>query len=440
MGVITRRRGFAVAALAAAIGLATAGCGTSSNNGSGGNAPKPITLSITIFGDFGYQKSGLYDKYKQLHPNITIREVGANQGLGDENTKLDSVLAAGAGATDVVALEEGTIVKYKNLAQDFVDLKDYGGGSLEGNFLPWKWQEGTTKDGKLLGLGTDVGSMGMCYRSDLFQQAGLPTNRDEVAKLWPTWADYQAQGVKFQNKVKSAKWLDAATNTYNTILMQVAGNNSGYTYFDKQDNLALGQNADIKTAWDTTVSLINAGLSAGLQSFSDAWTAGFKNSKFATIACPAWMLGVIHDNAGPGMSGKWDVTTAPGGAGNWGGSFLAVPTQSKHKAEAADLVKFLTNGDSQLAVFKAVNNLPSNPIVYDNPDFQSFSNSYFSNAPVGKIFGQGAKDLKPVYLGGKNQDVRTAVENALLSVEQKKRTPDQAWADAISKGTAAAKK
>jgi cellobiose transport system substrate-binding protein len=439
MGVITRRRGFAAVALAAAIGLATAGCG-SSNNGSGSNSTTPITLSITVFGDFGSQKAGLYTKYHELHPNITVKEVGTNQGLGDENTKLDSVLAAGAGATDVVALEEGTVTKYKGLAQDFVDLKDYGAASLENQFLPWKWQEGTTKDGKLIGLGTDVGSMGMCYRTDLFQQAGLPTNRDDVAKLWPDWDSYMAQGLKFQQKVKSAKWLDAATNTYNDILMQVAGNNTGYTYFDKSDNLVLDKNPDIKTAWDETVKLVNAGLSAGLQSFSDAWTAGFKNSKFATIACPAWMLGTIKDNAGDGMSGKWDVTTAPGGAGNWGGSFLAVPTQSKHKTEAADLVKFLTNADSQLAVFKQVNNLPSNPTIYTNPDFQAFTNSYFSNAPVGKIFGQGAADLKPVYLGGKNQDVRTAVENALLSIEQKKRTPDQAWADAISKGTAAAKK
>ena len=53
----------------------------------------------------------------------------------------------------------------------------------------------------------------------------------------------------------------------------------------------------------------------------------------------------------------------PGGGGNWGGSFLAVPTQSKHQKEAVELAKFLTSQASQLAAFKAAGNLPSSPKV-----------------------------------------------------------------------------
>jgi cellobiose transport system substrate-binding protein len=67
------------------------------------------------------------------------------------------------------------------------------------------------------------------------------------------------------------------------------------------------------------------------------------------------------------------------------------------------------------------------------------TNDYFSGAPTGKIFGEGAQSFKPVYLGPKNQAVRDEVENALRSVEQGQRTPDQAWQDAVTKGTAAGK-
>jgi cellobiose transport system substrate-binding protein len=151
------------------------------------------------------------------------------------------------------------------------------------------------------------------------------------------------------------------------------------------------------------------------------------------------MLGVIKGDAGDALSGKWDVAKAPGAGGNWGGSFLAVTKQSKHAAEAADLVKFLTSPDSQLAVFKQVNNLPSSPKVYSDPDFQAFKDPYFNNAPVGKIFGDGATALKPVYLGSKNNDVRTAVEATLQAVEQGQKTPADAWALALSSGAAAAK-
>jgi ABC-type sugar transport system, periplasmic component len=130
---------------------------------------------------------------------------------------------------------------------------------------------------------------------------------------------------------------------------------------------------------------------------------------------------------------------APGSGGNWGGSFLAVTKQSKHPAEAADLVKFLTTPESELAVFQKVNNLPSTPSVYTNPDFAAFKDPYFNNAPVGQIFGQGATALKPVYLGPKNNDVRTAVEATLQAIEQGKKTPAEAWQLALSTGAAAAK-
>ena len=440
MGVTSRRRGIAAVAMAAAALLAVAtGCSKSSGSSSP-DANKKITLTIDVFGTFGYTEAGLYAKYHQLHPNVTVVERGTGQGLGDENTKLTQWMAAnGAGAGDVVALEEGTITQFKGIANQFANLLDYGANSLQGNFLPWKWQEGMTSDGKLLGLGTDVGSMAMCYRSDLFAAAGLPTDPAQVAALWPDWDAFIATGQNFQKKSKGVKFVDAATNLYNTILMQTAGNNSGYTYFDKSDNLVLDKNADIQTAWSETNKMIAAGLSAGYTSFSDDWTAGFKSSKFATVACPAWMLGVIQGDAGDALSGKWNVTKAPGDGGNWGGSFLAVPAHGKNVAAAADLAKFLTNPDSQLAVFEKEGNLPSCPTLYTNADFLATKNAYFSNAPVGQIFGPSAASLKPVYLGSKNQAVRTAVENALLSVEQGKRTAAQAWQDALTTGAAAAK-
>src|SRR4029453_14698839 len=89
-----------------------------------------------------------------------------------------------------------------------------------------------------------------------------------------------------------------------------------------------------RQAWDQTNKLLTAGLSANLKSFTNEWNAGFKNGAFATIACPAWMTGYIEGQAGEAGKGKWDITTVPGGGGNWGGSWLAVPKQSKHQQEA----------------------------------------------------------------------------------------------------------
>jgi cellobiose transport system substrate-binding protein len=228
------------------------------------------------------------------------------------------------------------------------------------------------------------------------------------------------------------------TNTYNTILMQEAGNTTGYTYFDQQGNYVTDTNPAVRKAWDLSVKILDAGLSAKLQAWTDQWNSGFKNAKFATIACPAWMTGYITSQNGDSGKGKWDIAKAPGNGGNWGGSWLSVPKQSKHPKEAAELAKFLTSPEGQIAAFKSKGNLPSSPQALDDPAIKSAVNDYFSNAPTGQIYGEGAKLLKPVYLGAKNVPVRTAVENALRTVEQGTRKSDAAWTAAVADGKKAA--
>jgi cellobiose transport system substrate-binding protein len=181
-----------------------------------------------------------------------------------------------------------------------------------------------------------------------------------------------------------------------------------------------------------------AGLSAELKSFSNEWNAGFKSGAFATIACPAWMTGYIKDQSGEENAGNWDIATVPGGGGNWGGSFLAVPSSSEHQDLAVELVEFLTSADGQMAAFQAEGNLPSNPTLYDTAELKDATNEYFNDAPVGQLFVAGASQLKPVYLGPKNQVVRDAVENVLRGVENGSASPDEGWQQAIDAATQAA--
>ncbi|MEU2614580.1 extracellular solute-binding protein [Micromonospora sp. NPDC007271] len=437
MSVPFRRRRLAAIALASVAVLVTASACSDDSSG-GGSGDGPITLVVDVFGDQGFGYEELYKQYEAEHQNIKIQERGKGLGLGDYNTRLTQQITAGSGAGDVVALEEGTIVQYYAQTDKFQNLADYGANDLKGNFLPWKWEAGTTPDGRILGLGTDVGSMALCYRSDLFKAAGLPTDRAEVAALWPTWEEFITTGQKFAAADKKHKFVDSATNFYNVVLMQKAGDGTGYTYYDKSNKLVIGENPDVKGAYDLTTKMIAAGLSNNLQSFSNEWNAGFKNGTFATIACPAWMTGVIKGQAGDGAAGKWDIAKAPGNGGNWGGSWLAVPKSSKHPKEAAELAKFLTSAKGQVEAFKAVGNLPSSPQALADPAVGAATNEYFSNAPTGKIFAAGATELKPVYLGPKNNAVRTEVENTLRAVEQGKSAEEQ-WQAALKNGEAAGK-
>ncbi|TYB35334.1 carbohydrate ABC transporter substrate-binding protein [Micromonospora sp. AP08] len=436
MVTFTRRRLAAVALVATTALLGATACGGGDDEAA---ADGPVTLTVDVFGQFGYDE--LYKEYMASHPNVKIVERGTGSNLDEYSPKLTQWLAAGKGAGDIVAIEEGLLVEYKANPQNFVNLLDHGAADLKGNFLDWKWNQGLTADGKqLIGLGTDVGGMAMCYRKDLFAKAGLPTDREAVSKLWPTWADYIKVGEQFKAKNTGASFLDAATNTFNTILLQTAGNTTGYSYYDTSNNLVVDSNPAVRQAYDTTMDIIDSGLSGKYGSWSEEWVSAFKQSKFATIACPAWMTGVIEGNAGPGAKGRWDIAQVPGNGGNWGGSFLAVPKQGKHQAEAIELAKFLTSAKGQIGAFKAKGPLPSSPQALADPAIVDSTNAYFSAAPVGKIFAEGAKSLKPVYMGPKNQAVRTEVENAVRTVELGKRSPEQGWTDAVGNAKKAAAK
>jgi cellobiose transport system substrate-binding protein len=198
-------------------------------------------------------------------------------------------------------------------------------------------------------------------------------------------------------------------------------------YYDAKGNVIVANNPQVKQAWNATMTGVAKGESAGLAAFSTSWNTGFQQGNFATVTCPAWMMGYIQGQA-PKTAGDWDIAAVPGGGGSWGGSFLAIPKQSKNADMAYQLIKFLTSPASEAYVFKQTGNLPSEPVVYNNPAIANFKNPFFNNAPVGKIFTSSVKELKPQITGPHQGDIQTAASNAIQRVEQKKQSPAQSWA------------
>jgi len=321
-------------------------------------------------------------------------------------------------------------VKFRSQADKFVNLLDKGASPYQAKYLAWKWKQSLSADGKTqIGLGTDVGGQAMCYRTDLFKAAGLPVERDQVSALWPTWDAFIETGKKY-TAASGKKFVDNATNVFNPVLGQ-----QKVGFFDESESLKLEDGP--KAAFDTSIKTIQAGLSANLASFSAGWDQGFVKGDFAVLACPAWMLGHIKDVA-KDTSGKWDIAAIPGGGGNWGGSFLTLPKQGKHVDEAYKLLTWLVAPEQQIAVFKKVGNLPSQPDLYKDPAIATFKDAFMSNAPTGQIFSATAEKLTPQYLGKKNGETRVAVENVLNEVQAGNIKPDAAWAEAVKKATAAA--
>ena len=422
---VTRHRLRSVAAVAL-VALTALGTAAACSSKAATPGAKPDKLIVDTFGEFGYDD--LVKAYEQ-QTGIKV-ELRKTAQLGDYRPKLVRYLATGQGAGDVVALEEGIINEFKINPANWVDLKPLV-GDLSSQYLPWKYELGKAADGKLIGLPTDVGSLAVCYRRDLFQAAGLPADRDAVSALWPTWDKFIETGVTYRAKTGKGM-LDSVTTAASAIIFQVGGE----SFYDKDLNLyrsdgktlVASDSPAVKQAWDTSVKMVNANITAKTSTWSAEWSAGFKNGTFAATFCPSWMTGIVQDNSGPDNKGKWDVAAVPGGSGNWGGSWLAVPSQSKYPAEAAKLAQFLTNAQSQVAAFKLKGPLPTNLSALANPDFQSYKNAYFNDAPTGKIFGGSVANIKPLTLGPKHGAVKEkALEPALQALEKGTINADAAW-------------
>jgi cellobiose transport system substrate-binding protein len=430
MSVTSRRlRSAAAVALSAGLALGVAACSKKDDSTGTGTTSGPVTITVDFFGKPGFDQAA--KDFTAKNPNIKVEL--RNQGeLKDFAPKLAQWLSAGSGAADVVMLEEGQLLGYLQDSKNFADLMALGANDVKADYLPFKWNNALTADGKkLLGLGTDVGPLAMCYRTDLFKKAGLPTDREEVSKLWSTWDDYANVGKQFKAKNTGAAWLDSATSVMQPYIMQ----NSETWFYDKSNKFIGDTNPTVKKAWDFGLQMAADGLTSKLQRWSPEWTAAFKNAAFATQPCPPWMTGVISSNAGDSGKNNWDIATIPGKGGNWGGSYLAIPEQSKNKAAAFQVLKYLTGKEGGIAAFKEQGPLPSNVKALDDAEITGATNAYFNNAPTGKIFGAAAKSLAPIYLGPKHQALwENVYEPAMQSAEQGKATSAAAWSKANADG------
>ena len=420
MGLAPRRVGALVGALLAVALLATACSSGKKSTASSG----PVTLQVNLFGTFGYKEAGLFDEYQRLHPNIKI----AYSSVEFEQNyyqALQTHLAANSGLGDIQGIEVGRIAELVQTRADrFVDFNDYGGAALKDNFFPWKWQAATTSDGKTIGLGTDIGPMALCYRKDLFQKAGLPTDREAVAKLWPDWPSYVKTGQTYTAHAPAkTAFMDTASGMFNAMIGQ-----SATQYYDQSGKPIYNSNPLVKQAWDLAMQAVANKETAKLQQFQTAWNQAFSSGSFATIACPSWMIGYIQGQAGDKGAGKWDVTTAPGGTGNWGGSYLAVPKAAKHVTEAVELAKWLTAPEQQVKLFLKQGSFPSSPKAIADPRVAGATNAYFNNAPIGRIFGDSAKKLPVAVLGPKDGVIKdTFTTGGVTRVEQQGMSPDASY-------------
>lgn len=414
---ITRRTALAGTAVTAAT-AAIAGCGNGSGGGEAGGGGD-VELSVATFNEFGYED--LFAKYEEENPGVKITHKKAATS-DDARANLMTGLAAGSGLADVEGVEVGWWAELAQYSDVFEDLAD---PSVEGRWLDWK-SEAATVDGKLIGYGTDIGPEALAYRGDLLGKSELPADRAELAeKLSGDWRTYFEAGRQFVEDT-GIPWFDGAGGTYNGMVQQLTHP------YEKPDGtpVPLSENTDVKAIYDLLVEF--ADISAGFKQWEEDWTAAFQSDGFATMLCPPWMMGPLAGNA-DGVKG-WDIADVfPGGGGNWGGSYLAVPSQGKNLKEAQKLAAWLTAPEQQVVAFQAVGAFPSQKKALADEGVTSAVNDFFNAAPVGQIYSERASaiDVQP-FMGPNFFVINTVVSDAITRWDVDDMDPAESWKQALT--------
>ncbi len=397
--------------------------GATSDNGSAAGDGDQITLNLWTFGNFGYDE--LIEEYEADNPNIKIETL--IQEFDPHHDALITSIAAGSGGPDIAAAEVAFIGAFTNQADAFLNILDYGAADIEGDYLDWKWNQATTLDGSAtIGLPTDVGGLAICYRMDLFEEAGLPTDRDEVSALWEnSWEDYIEVGKQYSEATGRA-FIDNEGLLWDAVV-----NQSPETYYDSNGELIYADSEQVRYAWDIVVAALEAEIDAKTPAWSAEWNAGMNNGDFAVLTCPAWMRGYIEDQA-PDTFGNWDVATVPQGGGNWGGSHLVIPAQTEHPQEAYDFLSWLLAPEQQLRVFEGTGNFPSTPELYDTPQMREFTSEFLNNAPLGEIYADNALDVVAQNVGPNYNLINQEFGEALNRISDGLESPEEAWETAIA--------
>jgi multiple sugar transport system substrate-binding protein len=312
---------------------------------------------------------------------------------GAYHQALQTSLAAGQGAPDVGMVEGAYIAQYRD-SDALIDLLEspYNAGKYKDDFVGLKWNQAYSSDQKrLVAFSWDIGPSTFFYRADIFKEAGLPSEPDEVAKLISTWTGLLEVAKKVH--IPGQRWLlPDATTVYTEFF-------HNRDFYDEKLNLILDRPGDIECL-NAVIEMKKSKLDMNTGMWSSEAYAALDNGGLVSVITGAWYGGFLKDDVDPDGAGNWRAAVIPGGltGRGIGGSFLVIPKQGKHHAEAWALLEYLcATVKGQNDMFEAVDYFPSYIPAWNDPMYDA-GDPYYGGQKTRALWKDIAGDMdKPIY-------------------------------------------
>ncbi len=347
---------------------------------------------------------------KKKFPNYEIELVALQ--YGDHHQALTTALATGQGLHDIEAVEIGFVGKFaEGGGLEDLNKAPYNAKALKAQFVDYTVGQATASDGRYIGLPADIGPGTTFYRKDILDNAGV--NASELT----SWEGYIAAGKKIQAKNPKIFLINSAASAAGLIWRSNIPAGEGI-FFSKDNKVLVGpDSARWVKAFTVAKQIRDAKLDAKIGEWSNEWYEGFKGGTVATQFSGAWLQGHFQNWMAPETKGLWRVQDLPDGAyAPWGGSFYTIPTASKNKKEAWDIIRFLTTDRAQqIAAFKGNGAFPALKAAWSDTSFNE-AVPFLGGQKARLLWKAAAQKIKPLDVNKYDSVAQTIVETQLTAV------------------------
>ncbi len=304
----------------------------------------PVVLKMATIGGANYEE--LYKAIPKFEAETGMKVEIVYKGDGfqiDKKLKID--FAAGTVDYDVCWDHSSFFTQYIK-AKGIVPLDDYFTEDDLKDFIPMILNSGK-KDGKLWIMPRHFDISALHYRTDLFDQYGLTVPE--------TWDAFKDTALKVQKQLPAGVYAtefagkeEALTGRFYEVLTSEGGD-----FFDKNWKPGFNGPAGVKAVTMFRDLYAAGAMPPGMTSF--VWEDVAKNWVAGNIVMYTEWYGwysYFQDPEASKVAGKFDLARQPKGDGGvhggWAGQHsFSITAASKHKKEAAQFVKFITDVDQQ---------------------------------------------------------------------------------------------
>jgi multiple sugar transport system substrate-binding protein len=381
-----------------ALGVFVAACGGSDDSGGneaagGGGSTKKVDMaaelkkpaSITVWA-WTPGTDEAVKMFEKAYPNIKVKLQNVGQGAqGGHYRKVRTVLKSGKGLPDVVQMEFQYVPSF-TLTKSLLDITPYVPENFLSNYPEWIQKKQISINGAIYGVPWDSGPLGLIYRKDLLDKAGIKTPIR-------TWDEFAQDAVKYHQANPKSYLVNlpgGQTGQWLALFWQNGARPFSADPNNMKINLTDPKIKQVTEYWD---KLFKAGAISHDADFNDAWYQGFAKGKYAGWLSAAWGPIFLQDYT-KSSKGEWRAQPLPqwqegqNVSGNWGGSTLAVIKQSKYPAAATEFARWILNEKQPVEMFSFDRFLfPVQNFMLQNDSWLTKPYDFYGGQEVNKVYG-----------------------------------------------------